>query len=149
MIIDSLQKAEVYKNLNHRIKLALDYLEKTDFSKVESGKYEIDGDSVYALVSEYKSKHASDGKLEAHKKYLDVQYVAEGKELMGFAQFKNQEIIDSYKEENDISFFKGDKTYIKFEKGMFAIFYPQDLHMPGIMVENAENVKKVVVKVKV
>ena len=149
MIIDKIEKADTYKNLGTRINLALDYLRRTNFSNVEAGKYEIDGDNVFALVSEYKTKHVNEGKLEAHKKFLDIQFVADGKELMGYAPFKNQEIMESYKEENDVTFFNGGIDYVEFSKGMFTILFPQDLHMPGIMIENPENVKKVVVKVKI
>ncbi len=149
MVIDKIENVDIYKNISPRIKKALEYLEKAGLANVEAGKYEIDGDLVFALVSEYKTKHATDAKLEAHKKYLDVQYVADGRELLGYAAYNNQEVSVPYKDENDIAFFNGDKVYMKFNKGMFAILYPQDLHMPGIMAENPEKVKKVVVKVKI
>jgi YhcH/YjgK/YiaL family protein len=116
---------------------------------IQPGKYEIDGENIFALVSEYKTKSESEGKLEAHKKYIDVQYVIDGEELMGYAPLNGQEILVPYKEENDIVFFTGDKSFTKVSTGMFAIFFPTDVHMPGINTGKISDVKKLVIKVRI
>ena len=149
MIIDKLSNSHLYSSLGERINIALAYLKQTDFSKTESGRYDIDGDSIFALVNEYTTKDESDGKLEAHKKYIDVQFVAKGCELMGYAPINNQKVINEYNEQNDITFFEGERSFTKVYEEMFAIFFPTDLHMPGIKVQKSEYVKKVVIKVKV
>ena len=149
MIIDKLSNSHLYSSLGERINIALAYLKQTDFSKTESGRYDIDGDSIFALVNEYTTKDESDGKLEAHKKYIDVQFVAKGCELMGYAPINNQKVINEYNEQNDITFFEGERSFTKVYEEMFAIFFPTDLHMPGIKVQKSEYVKKVVKKVKV
>ena len=149
MIIDKLSNSHLYSGLDERINKAFAYLKKTDFSKMELGKYEIDGDTIFALVNEYNTKDESEGKLEAHKKYIDVQFVAKGSELMGYAPLENQIVIDEYNEQNDISFFIGEKSFPKVDEGMFAIFFPTDVHLPGIKVDEKSYVKKVVIKVKV
>ena len=87
-------------------------------------------------------------KEHAHKKYIDVQFILKGSELMGYAPFKGQEIVSEYNEEKDVILFSGNKSFFKIEYGMFAIFFPYELHMPGIKAEIPENVKKVVIKVK-
>jgi YhcH/YjgK/YiaL family protein len=149
MIIDKLSNSHLYSGLGERINKAFDYLKKTNFSKTELGKYEIDGDKIFALVNEYNTKDESEGKLEAHKKYIDVQFVAKGKELMGFAPLENQKVIDEYSEQNDITFFSGQKSLTQVNEGMFAIFFPTDVHLPGIKVGEKSYVKKIVIKVKV
>lgn len=149
MIIDKLSNAHLYSGLSERINKAFSYLKKTDFSKMELGKYEIDGDNIFAIVNEYQTKDASEGKLEAHKKYIDVQFVAKGKELMGYVPLANQEVIDEYNEQNDITFYSSEKSFTQIDEGMFAIFFPTDVHLPGIKVNEKSYVKKVVVKVKV
>jgi YhcH/YjgK/YiaL family protein len=149
MIIDKLSNSHLYSSLGEKINKALAYLKQTDFSNMELGKYEIDGDNIFALVNEYNTKDESEGKLEAHKKYIDVQFVVNGSELMGYATFQNQKVINEYNEQSDIIFFEGERSFIKVDEGMFAIFYPTDLHMPGIKVQKSEYVKKVVIKVKV
>jgi len=149
MIIDKLSNAHLYSGLSERINKSFAYLKETDFSKLELGKYEIEGDNIFALVNEYNTKDESEGKLEAHKKYIDVQFVSKGSELMGYAPLKNQKVIDEYNEQNDITFFSGEKTFTQVDEGMFAIFFPTDVHLPGIKVNEKSFVKKVVIKVKV
>ncbi|HSW56365.1 MAG TPA: YhcH/YjgK/YiaL family protein [Ignavibacteriaceae bacterium] len=146
MIIDKIENATIYKNLGERIKKSFDYITQTDLKNLGSGKYEIDGENIFALVSEYKTKSESEGKLEAHKKYIDVQYVISGEELMGYAPLGVQKVLEPYKEENDIVFFTGDKSFTKVSAGMFAIFFPEDVHMPGIMTKESLPVKKLVIK---
>ena len=149
MIIDKLSNAHIYSGLGERINKAFTYLKETDFSKMELGKYEIDGEKIFALVNEYNTKDESEGKLEAHKKYIDVQFVAKGSEQMGYAPLENQKVIDEYNEHNDIIFFSGKKSFTQVDEGMFAIFFPTDVHLPGIKVNEKSYVKKVVIKVTV
>ena len=148
MIIDKLSNTHLYSGLGERINKAFAYLKQTDFSKMELGKYEIDGDNIFALVNEYNTKDESEGKLEAHKKYIDVQFVAKGSELMGFAPLENQKVLDDYNQQNDITFFTGEKSFTQVDEGMFAIFFPTDVHLPGIKVNEKSYVRKVVIKVK-
>src|SRR4030066_683186 len=148
MIIDKIENANIYKNLGERIKQSFDYIVQTDLKNLAPGKYEIDGENIFALVSEYKTKSEQEGKLEAHRKYIDIQYVISGEELMGYVPLGNQQILEPYKEENDIVFFKGDKSFTKVSAGMFAIFFPEDVHMPGILAGQKSSVKKLVIKVR-
>ena len=148
MILDKIENAHLYKALNKRIEKAFEYIKATDLKNIKPGKYEIDGENIFALVSEYKTKSEQEGKLEAHRKYIDVQYVISGEELMGYVPIGGQKVLDPYKEENDIIFFTGEKSFIKVSTGMFAIFFPEDVHMPGIMTKESLPVKKLVIKVR-
>ncbi len=146
MIIDKIENAHLYKNIGERISKSFEYIKATDLKTLPAGKYPIDGENIFALVSEYKTKSEQEGKLEAHKKYIDVQYVISGEELMGYVPLGGQRILDQYKEENDIVFFTGDKSFTKVSEGMFAIFFPEDVHMPGIKTGESSPVKKLVIK---
>ena len=148
MIIDKIENAHIYKNISERISKSFEYIKSTDLKTLPTGRYPIDGESIFALVSEYKTKSEQEGKLEAHRKYIDVQYVIEGEELMGYAPLAGQKVLDPYKEENDIEFFTGDKSFINITAGMFAIFFPEDVHMPGISTGKFSDVKKLVIKVR-
>jgi YhcH/YjgK/YiaL family protein len=106
MIIDKLSNSILYSSLSERINKAFNYLQSTDFNVLPPGKYEIDGNNVFAILAEYQTKDGSEGKPESHKKYIDVQYVTKGSELIGYAPLINQEISEPYKEENDIVFYK-------------------------------------------
>ena len=146
MIIDKIENAHIYKNIGERISKSFEYIEATDLKTLPAGKYTIDGENIFALISEYKTKLESEGKLEAHRKYIDVQYVISGEEQMGYVPLNGQQILEPYKEENDIVFFTGEKSFTKVSAGMFAIFFPEDVHMPGIFVEKRSTVKKLVIK---
>lgn len=148
MIIDKIENAYLYNNISERINKSFEYIRTTDLKNLPTGKYLIDGENIFALVSEYQTKPESEGKLEAHRKYIDVQFVISGEELMGYAPLDGQKVLDSYKEENDIVFYTGDKSFIKVSEGMFAIFFPEDVHMPGISTGNISDVKKLVIKVR-
>jgi len=149
MITDKLSNAHLYENINKRIQQAFKYLKETDFSKMTTGKYAIQGDELFAIVNEYETKPAEGSYPEVHKKYIDIQYMVSGCELIGYAPFCDAQIVDDYNEENDIAFFQEETDFFKLEEGMFAIFFPDDLHMPGIIAQKAIDVKKIVMKVRV
>jgi YhcH/YjgK/YiaL family protein len=148
MIIDKIENAHLYKNISERINKSFEYIRTTDLKNLPPSKYPIDGENIFALVSEYQTKPVSEGKLEAHRKYIDVQFVISGEELMGYVPLGNQQILESYKEENDIVFYTGDKSFTKVSEGMFVIFFPEDVHMPGISTGKISDVKKLVIKVR-
>jgi YhcH/YjgK/YiaL family protein len=148
MIIDKIEKSELYKNLHPGFQKAFEFINDNDISSLEDGKYEIEGDNIFALVQEYNTKDKEDAKLEGHIKYIDIQYINFGKELVGVAPLNEQAIV-SNDAEKDYAFYDGEASFIKLEKGMFAIFFPHDLHMPGIKINESTKVKKVVVKVKI
>ncbi len=149
MIVDKIENINLYFGLGERFHVALSYLKKNKFENVKDGRYEIDGDNIYALVSRYLTKPIENGKWESHKKYIDVQFVAEGKERIGHSNLNGMSVIEKYKEDKDIQFLNGTGDFITAEKNTFVILFPQDVHMPGILADNQQyEVIKVVVKVK-
>jgi len=150
MIADVLNKRQLYGPISPRIKTALEYIAKTDFSVLEPGKIELDGTNLYALVQKYDTMPKEQGKWECHQQYIDIQYIAEGIELIGFTHIDNLEVSVEYNPEKDIEFLTGAGDYVTLNKGSYAIFFPQDAHMPKIAPKDIPGkVIKVVVKVKV
>lgn len=149
MIIDKIENASLYFGVSDRIKKALNYIQNTDFLRMELGRHDIDEDNIYALVYNYETKNIKEATLEAHRNYIDVQYVFDGTEQVGFASLNGQEVEKEYCANDDYLLFKDEASLISFKKGTFAIFFPDDLHMPGICLEKTSKVKKVVVKVKI
>ena len=129
--------------------MAFNFLTKNDFSKMEAGKYEIDKSDIYALVQSYETKPKEKGSWEAHRRYLDIQYIVEGIELIGYAALGIMKPCCEYKEKEDYLLFEGKGDFFILRPKNFAIFLPQDVHMPGLAVTNPQMVKKVVVKVRV
>ena len=83
MIIDKLENSCNYCFSNRKINKAMKFLLNTDFRNKESGKYEIEGDELFYYVSNYITKTVSESEPELHKKYIDIQYLAEGTERIG------------------------------------------------------------------
>jgi len=147
MIIDQIKNASLYFGVNKGLVAAFHYLQNTDLSKVEPGRYEIDGSSVYALVQQYETKAKEKGRWEAHRRYMDVQYLVQGVELFGFANL-GQLNAGNYDEDKDFLALTGDGDFFVVRPGTFLVLAPQDGHMPGIAVSSPQPVKKVVVKVR-
>lgn len=128
----------------------LDYLRDTDFSKLEPGKYEIDGTAIFALVQEYEPAPKEEKRPEAHRKYLDIQYVHRGSEILCYSlENRVNEVLEDRLAEEDVLFFKSvqNEMDLILARGMYAILFPQDLHRPGCRHGEGGRVKKVVVKV--
>lgn len=148
MIIDHISNASLYFPMGDAIKHSLDFLLNTDLSKLTEGRYDIDGDNAFALVQVYDTKPLEESVFEAHKQFVDIQYMVEGEEYIGYGTLKNKKVIEAYSEENDCVLYRGETDLIKLTVGMFAILYPQDLHMPRVSSNGSTAVKKIVVKVK-
>ena len=149
MITDNIKKFFLYKNLGERLNKALLFLNENDFSKILDGRYNIDGDHVFALVNRYKTKRFEEAVWESHRKYIDVQFVAEGIEKIGYSNLERMTVNKIYDENKDIQFLDGVGDFITLGKNNFAILYPSDAHMPGISIDEPKEVLKVVVKVKI
>ena len=114
---------------------------------MEIGKTELKGKDLLVNIAQTKPKTKEEAKLETHRDFIDIQIPLSGTEIMGYTAAKDCIPVDApYNAEKDITFFEGlAETYITVKPGMFAIFFPQDGHAPGITLEG---VKKVIVKVK-
>lgn len=149
MIVDRITNIQLYSDINSSVSKALNYIKNTNFNLLETGRIEIEGKDIFSIISKYTTKNMEDCRLEAHRKYIDIHYMAEGSEMIGYSLFAGQEQATEYDSENDFILYRGDKNYLKLEAGMFAIFFPTDLHMPGMMIDKPAMVKKIVLKVKV
>lgn len=147
MIIDKLENVGYYLSISNELKKGFEYLINTDLQALTPGLHEIEGKDIFALVSEFETKGPEDCRLEAHRAYADIQYIVSGREAIGFAMLKNQQITTTYTADKDIVFFDGETTPLILETGMFAVFFPQDLHRPCMQIDGSEKVKKIVVKV--
>ncbi|MEW6751963.1 MAG: YhcH/YjgK/YiaL family protein [Candidatus Latescibacterota bacterium] len=148
MIVDRLENAALYYGLSPRLERALRYLQVMDPATVAPGRREIAGEQIFALVQEYDSKRPEQGIWEAHRRYLDVQYVIAGAERMGYAPVSSLRTVEENPEKDFVKL-EGEGSFVLLPAGSFAILMPQDAHMPGMAVDQPQRVKKVVVKVLV
>ncbi|HNX90527.1 MAG TPA: YhcH/YjgK/YiaL family protein [Candidatus Omnitrophota bacterium] len=116
----------------------------------DNGRYEIDGDKMYAMVSVYKTKPADTLFFEGHKKYIDVQIVLSGEERLDVAVLPDPRIKEPYSDEKDIMFIDTPKEYLSFilRPGKFLLLKPGDYHRPCCSLKNVEDVRKVVIKIR-
>ncbi|MBV8251254.1 MAG: YhcH/YjgK/YiaL family protein [Chitinophaga sp.] len=150
MILDTLDRATLYHVLGAKFEKAFDYLRQTDFSKVEKGKYEIDGTHIFAIVNEYDTIEEAGEQMEAHRKYIDIQYVVNGEERIGHDFLGDKSPSKAYSETEDYMLFAEKPAfYTHLKAGQFAIFFPTDLHMPNLRIAVPVAVKKVVIKISV
>ena len=149
MIFSSIYANDDLKKYPEAIQKAVTYLKETDFDNLPDGVYEIDGKMMYAQVFTFTSRAASEGKPELHKKYLDVQFWPCGEELFGVAPIHGvgnciEEIL-----ERDLYFYDGvaNESFVHATKGCYAVFFTNDVHRPGCVVDQPLTYRKVVVKV--
>jgi YhcH/YjgK/YiaL family protein len=149
MVLDSIKNYKLYANLSPRIAQALKIAAETDFSKIKDGKYPVDGDNLFYMVQRYDTAPVME-KIEAHRKYIDIQFMAKGSERMGIDNIAGLKVHTPYSDEKDVEFFKAAKniSYIDVKEGMFTIFWPGDAHMPGRQIDKPQNITKVVFKIK-
>lgn len=152
MICDKLNNAEIYYSLNDKFPAAFDFIKTAIKENYDLGKYEIDGNNLYAIVQEYVSKPLSEGVYEGHEKYIDIQFIISGVEQIGVADISKLKAKTEYNAENDFCLYEDikDDSNLVLGENDFAVFFPHDLHKPGLAFENNPTaIKKIVVKVKV
>jgi len=151
MIVDKIENAHLYSNLFPNLARALEVSKNTDLSEKADGRYDIDGDNLFYFVQRYTTKPIEQGKLETHQDYIDIQFVASGEELLGYAPLDDLEVTEPYNPEKDVAFYKtpANLTPVNLSAGMFCVLYPADAHMPGCQLNQPAQVLKAVVKVKI
>ena len=150
MILDLLENGKHYISLNSQFAKAFAFLTENDLERFPDGRYEIDGENLFATVMSYTTRPVTEVKWEAHQKYVDIQCMVKGKETIGWAPVNQLVLSQPYSEEKDIAFFEAPQiwTTINMSENYFAIFYPRDAHQPSCICNEPGEVKKVVVKVK-
>ena len=145
--IDKIEFARQYHMNKILWDKAFAFLKHTDLSTIAPGKYPIDGENVFATVTEYAPSDKS--KWEAHKKYIDLQYIISGKETMGKVPLSETTVIQEYNDAKDVSFFETKVgNYYVVNPGSFLIFFTTEAHRPGLKTEDCDKVKKIVIKIK-
>lgn len=132
--------------LNKRVVDGLEFLAKTDFSRLEDGRHVIN-DYMYVNVETYQTKE--DALFEAHRDYIDIQYIISGEEKIGVTKYSDCTENIPYDKERDIEFLNGEGEFYPMRTGDYMILYPTDAHKPSISLNEKATVRKAVVKVRV
>jgi YhcH/YjgK/YiaL family protein len=150
MILDSLPRASAYRALGPRLAAGLEYLAGFD-PLTAPGRYLLDGEDLFALVDAYDTGPATDKRFESHLRYIDIQFLASGRERILHAPADSLHVETPYDDEKDVAFYLDPPASSSFLllPGDFAVFFPTDGHKPGCMAGGRDPVRKVVVKVRV
>ena len=148
VVINKLQHAERYYSMHPVFEKAFAFLRQDGLAELPADRYEIDGEKLFCIISKGPGRSRAEAKLEAHRKYIDIQYVIAGTDEMGWKPTADCKSIETeYDAEKDIMFFKDQPdSWTPVPAGSFVIFFPQDAHAP--LVSSGE-IHKVVLKIAV
>ncbi|MEY8352977.1 YhcH/YjgK/YiaL family protein [Lachnospiraceae bacterium 54-53] len=151
MIIDKVQSIANYKGISDSLDKAIRFIQTTDLSKLAPGRHPIEGDDILAIVLTVKTRTRENCRWESHKNYIEIPIVIEGNELMIGQHIDDLGSSKAYDSNTDNLWYEdnGQGTVINMAPDIFAVFFPNDAHMPCIMDKRPEDVKKVIVKVKI
>jgi len=147
MLYDTTEHLLEYSFLSPRLERAFRFLADTDFSSLPDGRIELDGTDVFADLSTYETRLVNDTP-EAHRKYIDVQCLLRGKELVGVAPLSAMQEELSGDQTRDIWFYHGPTEPLTLSGSRVLVLWPQDAHAPCIAAGAPETVRKCVVKVR-
>jgi len=151
MIVADLSQLAQQAALSPALRKGLDFLQQAQGQAWAAGRVEIDGSQVYALVQSYQSRSETENpRFEAHRTYIDIQYVVSGIELMGWAPLERLTAATPYNAERDVmhgAVSAAERTFVRLGAGQAAILFPSDAHAPGLAAGASEPVIKIVVKV--
>jgi YhcH/YjgK/YiaL family protein len=153
VILDHLTNAHLYR-LGERFDRGFEFLRAKNLPEIPDGKYPIAGEDLFAIVQTYTTKPAAEGRWESHRRYADIQYLIRGRERIGVRVLHpptpapDMQIETAYDDEKDIIFYTGTGDCLTLDAGHFTVFFPQDIHMPSLALEDPAEVKKAVIKVR-
>ena len=149
MVFDNVKNLLKYTKENNLIAKAMEVIGALDLENIEAGKYSVDGEKLYYVIQQYDSHKWEEGNFETHNRYIDIQLIIKGEEIITFAERKELTPKTEYDETKDITFyddsFRG-KDFI-LRSGDFMILEPNDGHKPGNCIFDPSPVKKLVFKV--
>ena len=124
MIIDRLANWRLYANVNPLFQKAFEFLEKSDLSGMECGRYDIAGDDAYAMIQEPEGKTEATAKVEVHRKYIDIHAPIAGEETIGTFTMTERELALPFNEKDDYVLFAAKGEPLTLRVGEFAAFFP-------------------------
>jgi biofilm protein TabA len=148
VILDTLANAARYAGMHPGFARAFQFLAATDLAALPPGRHEVDGDRMFVLINHEPGRGEDGARLEAHRRYIDIQYTFEGDELIGWMPLTRcTSPAGPFDETRDVVVF-GDtpSTFVSVPPGSFTIFFPHDAHAP---LAGLGLLKKAVVKIAV
>ena len=146
MIVDSFDYIACYKGLHPNLDKAIDWLNSHTLDALENGKTIIDGENVFVNVMDADLRDADGAAFEYHRRYADLQIDITGGEGWGYETAPGTEVEpyqpDIGKKDSE------DAVFGALGEGRFVLFFPGELHKPGVARPGCAHVRKVVIKIR-
>ena len=153
MIVGDVLAISTQAALSSRLVEALNFLSSTQLAGLPDGRIEIVGTQVFAILASYQTRSLSEIiEVEGHRRYLDLQYIAQGSELIGWVTNSEVPMNSPYDHEQDAwsgYLPAGELSWLRLNSGMGMLLYPSDAHAPQYALSEPSLVRKVVVKIAV
>ena len=151
MIVECVEKGNTIFPKNPAFQKAIRFIKKALNEDLAVRRYEIQGDDIFARVMAYPLKDRDIARYEAHEKYVDIQASLIGAEGMECFFLVDQQPLGEYNIDKDVIFYNNQELFtarVDVYPGTFVVFFPHDVHKPQLKVDDMQDVKKVVVKIK-
>ncbi len=140
---------QFFKN-RERWEKAFNFLKTNNLEKISIGRYELEGANLFVNVDEYTTKDEEDCRFEAHREYIDIQYLIYGEEKIGISDLGKTSEIIPYDSIKDVTFLTAEQNnYRTASPDRFFVFFPEDAHRPCVKTDEKSKVRKVVVKIRI
>jgi len=146
--VNAVEFAEQYHASKAWWDKAFTFLNDPKTDTLKPGKYVIDGDNVFAMITEGPTKLIDSVKWESHRNYIDLHYVIRGKERIGVAPISSATVTRPYDASRDAANYMIDGKYYTASSGEFFLFFPTDVHRPGIKATGYDTDRKLVIKIR-
>ncbi len=149
MIIDSIKNAQKYYSVHPSFKAAFEAL-KAITEETPDEKITVDGDNIFINLSSYTNKNVDDCLFESHKKYIDIQFVLKGSEIIDVCDINGLNVTENRLETDDIAFYENTDTFntAYLNAGEFVVLFPEEAHRPCVAPDGkGVKVRKAVAKI--
>jgi YhcH/YjgK/YiaL family protein len=154
MIFDSIENIKLYVGIKPLIDQAIYFLIENNLDNMPEQRIGIQGEDLYLMIQHYDSEKIFGRSYEAHNNYIDIQYIISGAESIIYSNRKHLTVEKQYDDETDVALYRYDSDVVPMKLNLgcadFAVFFPEDAHMPKLQTEGGPvAVKKAVLKIRV
>lgn len=148
MVLDDKKQLKMYESAGYDAEAAEAFIKRAQEELLPEGKYVLNGENLFAMIQEYETKEREECMYESHRLYGDIQYIVSGEEMIYVAPVEHLEMVEDRTPQEDILFYeqKEEAAALHLKPGMFALFLPQDGHMPCCVYDKVQKVRKIVFK---
>lgn len=140
------------KIYTEKLQKALTFLENMDLKNVKDEKFVLEEDQIFGFVTTVETEDKDVRRPESHEKHLDIQFLIEGREKIGYLRKREGlQMVSDELEKKDICFYDGNldgETFLDLKPGDFVVLFPEDIHRPQCSGGEETKIRKCVIKIR-